>query len=124
MLLIGLNASTFFLNIARIGGLGDNFIGVRVHIFASGCDGIGRATCGLSSREILFLCPSSFFPMDRTGTNLVRKEKNSPPFTIDVIGKQKNVARPVFSPSALCPTSFLSHVPSKGKKANLGKRVL
>ena len=27
---IGLNALTFFVNIARIGGLGDNFIGVRV----------------------------------------------------------------------------------------------
>ena len=53
-------------------------------------------------------------------------ETSSPPFTIDVIGKQKNVVR---RPSAsvclaACPTSFLYFLCSltEDKSANLGEQ--
>ena len=79
------------------------------------------------SGKSFFVCRHSFPWIEQEPISCERRgggeRKNSPPFTIDVIGKQKNVASPSpVRPSALCPTSLLSHVPSKAKKANLGKQ--
>ena len=80
----------------------------------------------LPGRFFFFIRPHSFPWIEQEPMScerIGRERKNSPPFTIDVIGKQKNVASPSpVRPSALCPTSLLSHVPSKGKKVNLGKQ--